>query len=747
MSRIFMLLGLLAITFTGYGQEKINQADTAKKQVDLTEVIVSINKWEQKLNEVPNKITKVNRAEILRNNPQTAADLLNQTGTIFIQKSQLGGGSPMIRGFATNRILLVIDGVRMNNAIYRSGNLQNIISIDALSTQTAEVIFGPGSLIYGSDAIGGVMDFHTLNPRFAKALPAGQAGKKMLVSGSALARYSTANKENTFHADINLGWKKLSLLSSVTYSKFDDLKMGKHGPQDSYQRPEYVERINGIDSIVKNSDPRIQRFSRYEQINFLQKVRYMPSAHLDLQYSFTYAGTGDAPRYDRLIQYRNGNLRFAEWNYGPMLWRMHNIQALHSKKNLLYDALRLTAAYQNYDESRIDRTRAATTRNIQAEKVNAVSINIDADKKLGKGELFYGLEYVYNKVGSTGSKTNINTTVEVPAVSRYPDGSTWSTAGIYGSYKINFTPRFTFTTGLRYSYNTLNATFDTTFIKFPFSKAELRDRGLTGNLGLVYRPTETWQFNTNISTGYRMPNVDDVGKFFESAPGNVTVPNPGLKGEYAWNFEAGVIRNINQKFRMELNGFYTILNDAIVRRPATFNGQDSIIFDGVNSRVETLQNVAKVTVWGFQASVEYYFCKDLSLQTHANWISGKETDDVKNEQVALRHAPPFYGSTLLKYRFKKLFVEASATYNSQIKNEDLAPVEQAKTDIYAKDANGKPYSPSWYTLNLKASYQIAKNMLFTAGWENMTNRRYRPYSSGIVAGGSNLIIGLRLSLN
>lgn len=747
MNRIFILLGLLALTYTGYGQEKTNPPDTTKKQVDLTEVIVSVNKWEQKLNEVPNKITKVNRAEILRNNPQTAADLLNQTGTVFIQKSQLGGGSPMIRGFATNRILLVIDGVRMNNAIYRSGNLQNIISIDALSTQTAEVIFGPGSLIYGSDAIGGVMDFHTLNPRFAKDPPTGQAGKKMLVSGSALARYSTANKENTFHSDINLGWKKLSLLSSVTYSKFDDLKMGKHGGQDSYLRPEYVKRINGIDSIVKNSDPRIQRFSGYEQVNFLQKVRYMPSENLDLQYSFTYAGTGDAPRYDRLIQYRNGKLRFAEWNYGPMLWRMHNVHALHSKKNILYDALRLTAAYQNYDESRIERTRASSIRNIQAEKVNAVSINIDIDKKLGKGDLFYGLEYVYNKVGSVGSSKNINTNVEAPAVSRYPDGSTWSTAGMYGSYKINFTPRFTFTTGMRFSYNTLNATFDTTFIKFPFNKAELKEGGLTGNLGLVYRPAETWQINTNISTGYRMPNVDDIGKLFESAPGNVSVPNPDLKPEYAWNFEAGVIKNISQKFRMELNGFYTILNDAIVRRPSTFNGQDSIIFDGLNSRVETLQNVAKVTVWGFQASVEYYFCKDLSLQTHANWISGKETDEVKNEQVALRHAPPFYGSTLLKYRFKKLFVEATATYNSQIKNQDLAPVEQAKPDIYAKDANGKPYSPSWYTLNLKASYQITKNLLFTTGWENMTNQRYRPYSSGIVAGGSNVIVGLRANLN
>lgn len=740
MKKLFITVGFLLAACNLIAQKKENPGDTLIKHSDLSEVIVSVNKWEQKLNEVPNKITKINKAEILRNNPQTSADLLNQTGTVFIQKSQLGGGSPMIRGFATNRVLLVVDGVRMNNAIYRSGNLQNIISIDALSTQTAEVIFGPGSLIYGSDAIGGVMDFHTLNARFSK-------DKKISLNGSAVARYSTANNEKTFHADINAGWKKLSLLSSFSYSKFGDLKMGKHGGQDSYLRPEYVERIAGIDSIVKNDNPRIQRFSGYDQINFLQKVRYAPTENFDIQYSFIYAGTGNAPRYDRLIQYRNGKLRFAEWYYGPMLWRMHNLQLLHSKKNVLYDDARVTIAYQDYEESRIDRRRASSTRNTQIEKVDAISINIDATKKLRKVELFYGAEYVYNKVGSTGSETNINTNVTTPAVSRYPDGSTWSTTGIYGSYKVNILPVFTLTGGLRYSYNTLNASFDTSFIKFPYQEAKIKDGAFTGNLGLVYRPHETWQINGNISTGYRMPNVDDIGKLFESSPGNITVPNPNLKPEYAWNFEVGIVKNIQQKLRVELNGFHTILTDAIVKRPTTFNGQDSIIFDGVNSRVEALQNVAKATVWGFQASAEYYFIKNLSIQTHANWIKGKETDENNNEQVALRHAPPFYGSTLLKYRFKNLVVEASAVYNSKIKNEDLAPSEQSKTDIYAKDENGKPYSPNWYTLNLKASYQITKNLLVTTGWENITNQRYRPYSSGIVAAGSNFIIALRASLN
>jgi len=259
----------------------------------------------------------------------------------------------------------------------------------------------------------------------------------------------------------------------------------------------------------------------------------------------------------------------------------------------------------------------------------------------------------------------------------------------------------------------------------------------------VFRPVERWQINGNLSTGYRMPNVDDIGKLFESIPGNVTIPNPGLTPEYAWNFELGIVKNLPNLFRLELNGFYTILNNAIVRRPFSLNGEDSILFNGTLSRVEALQNLARATVHGIQLSAAWSINRYLSVETHANWISGKETDDVKNEQVPLRHAPPFYGSSSVKYRYKKLMIKGSAFYNSIITNSNLAPSEKAKTDIYAVDADGKPYSPGWYTLNLNATYALNKNLLLSTGWENITNMRYRPYSSGIVAGGANFIVSLR----
>ncbi|MBC6490950.1 TonB-dependent receptor plug domain-containing protein [Flavihumibacter stibioxidans] len=723
--------------------------DTTKKVEELHEVIFSFNKWEQQLNEVPNKITKINRAQVLFRQPQTAADMLAQGGSVFIQKSQLGGGSPMIRGFATNRVLLVMDGVRMNNAIYRSGNLQNVISIDPLALESSEVVFGPGSLIYGSDAIGGVMDFHSLEARFAR-------DEKLLVKGSAMVRHATANQEKTIHADFNLAGRKMSWLSSVSFSSFDDLKMGRHGGQDRYLRTEYVERINGRDSIIKNADPRIQRFTGYDQLNILQKLRFRITDQLQLQYSFTYAGTGTAPRYDRLIQYRSGSLRFAEWNYGPMLWRMHTLHLAHNRKTALYDNARFTASYQNYAESRIDRTRGKTIRNKQAESVNALSFNWDASKTLGKAQLFWGAEYVHNKIGSKGWQTDIQNGTAAPAVSRYPDNSSWFSSGIYGSYKINFRPDWTFSSGIRYSYNGLDADFDKTYIPFPYESANLRDGAVTFNAGMVHRPTDNWQLNGNISTGYRMPNIDDIGKLFESAPGNITVPNPDLEPEYAWNFELGAVFTNPGEYspenglRLELNVFHTILDNAIVRRPASLNGMDSILFDGILSRVEALKNAAKATVWGLQAAAQVPVGRYFSARINANYITGRETDDNTDaaenaEKLPLRHAPPFYGNAAMVFTKGKWQLELNSFYNSAISNENLAPSEQSKTDIYALGSDGKPYAPDWYTVNLKTAYRFSKNLQAGLGWENMTNQRYRPYSSGLVAAGSNWIISLRAS--
>jgi len=275
-------------------------------------------KFEQNRRDIPKTISSVSSKAIQFSNPQTSADLLESTGKVYIQKSQLGGGSPMIRGFSTNRLLITVDGVRMNNAIFRGGNLQNVISVDPFSINNTEVTLGAGSIIYGSDAIGGVMSFYTKKPKFSLT-------DSTRINANALVRYATASEEKTAHIDFNMGYKKWAFLTNVSYTNFNDLRMGKHGPED-YLRPEFVNTNNGVDEIIENTNPLIQKFTGYNQVNLMQKVSFKPYENLDFDLGLFYTTTSDNPRYDRLIRYRNGQLRSAEWYYGPQKWFMSNLQ-------------------------------------------------------------------------------------------------------------------------------------------------------------------------------------------------------------------------------------------------------------------------------------------------------------------------------------------------------------------------------------------------------------------------------------
>ncbi len=301
-----------------------------------------------------------------------------------------------------------------------------------------------------------------------------------------------------------------------------------------------------------------------------------------------------------------------------------------------------------------------------------------------------------------------------------------------------------FSGGLRYNTGQTKASFDTTFFKFPFTRSNLQNSSVTGNIGVVYKTSERLQLNALISTGFRMPNIDDIGKVFESAPGNVVVPNTNLRSEYAWNYEIGVQYNHPEKINYYISIFTTSLRHALTNRPFTFNGQDSILFDGTKSRVNAIQNIANAKVWGIQFGWELFLNKHTKWQSKLNWIDGHETDDIKNEQVPLRHAPPLFGSSAVQWQKKEFTIEFNTQFNGQINSANLAPSEKAKTAIYAIDNAGNPYAPSWYTINIKASYTIGK-MQVQVGWENITNQRYRPYSSGIVAAGSNIITSLRYS--
>ena len=702
--------------------------------VELNQYVVSATRWNQSTAEVPQKIISVTPREVAFMNPQTTADLLSISGQVYVQKSQQGGGSPMIRGFATNRLLYTVDGVRMNTAIFRGGNIQNVISLDAFAIESTEISFGPGSVIYGSDAIGGVMSFQTLTPQLA-------LGNKLEVRGKANMRYATANNENTVHADFNIGMNKWAFVTSFSGNIFDDLRQGSNGPDD-YLKPMIVERGVSEDLVLQNEDPRVQNPSGYTQYNITQKVRFKPNEAWDFQYGFHYSETSSYGRYDRNTRIRNGQPRYGEWSYGPQIWMMNNLNVFHDAEGSLFDEMTIRLAQQHFEESRRDRNLNSSARSVRIEEVEAYSANLDFKKVLSeRSRLFYGLEWVLNDVTSTGIDQDISNGTSQPGPSRYPQAN-WTSYAAYVTQEYRASEQLTLQGGLRYNQFGLDAMFDTSFYPFPFDQAEINEGALTGSIGAVFRPSSTWVINTNLATGFRSPNVDDMGKVFDSEPGSVVVPNPDLEPETAYNADLGFAKLFSDVLKLELTGFYTYLNNAMVRRDFQLNGLNEIMYDGELSQVQAIQNAASAEVYGFQIGAELKLPAGFSFSTMYNYQHGEEELD-NGTRSPLRHAAPAFGMSRLNYSAYKWRLSLYADYHAEVAFEDLPEDEKGKTEIYAADANGDPYSPAWYTLNFKAQYLLSNTFTITTGVENITDQRYRPYSSGISGAGANFIIALK----
>lgn len=710
---------------------------------DLEEIVISASKFEQNKRDISQKIKTIKAEQISFSNPQTSADLLLNTGQVFIQKSQLGGGSPVVRGFSTNRLSLFVDGVRFNNAIFRSGNVQSVISIDPFAIQNSEVTLGAGSVIYGSDAIGGVINYYSLKPKLSET-------DDLLFKINASTRYASASEENTAHLDFNLGYKKWAFLTSATYTNFDDLRTGRNNGSDNFLRPDFVITENGEDTIVTNDDPTLQRGSGYDQINFLQKAHYKASEKLSFDLALHYTTTSDYNRYDRLTRRNSdGQLRSAEWFFGPQKWFSANLQAtkLSSKSNL-YDKIKFSAAYQNFQESRNDRNFQAINRREREESVDAISINLDLEKSINnKSKLSYGTEYIYNLVNSDAREVNIFTNEANGISTRYPDGSTWQSIAAYLSYKYKPNKKVTFQSGLRYNgvFIEANLAGNNEFFNFPFENANLNNDALTGGLGLSWSPNKIIHWKLNASTAFRAPNIDDIGKIFDSEPGSVVVPNANLRPEYAYNGELGLTLNFGGKVVFDISTYYTFLNNALIRRNFTLNGESQVIFDDELSDVLAIQNASSANVYGFEAGIKIALAQNLKFTSQYNVIRGEETDE-NGFEVPVRHVAPDFGNTHLIWEKNKLKFDAFAEYNAELSFEELSPTITSSDFLFASDENGNPFAPSWYTLNFRSQYKVNDNWSLTGTVENITDQLYRTYSSGISAPGLNVILSLRYKL-
>ncbi len=748
-SIIFRHIAFREIIFTKKGLKKSgNQVFLVPNEMLLSEIRVVSSNARENVRELPYKLDKLYSVDILNSTSQNAADVLISSGNVAVQKSQGGGGSPILRGFEANKILLVVDGVRMNNAIYRSGHLQNSITIDNSVLEKINIIYGPSSIIYGSDALGGVIHYFTKKPKLAanNAYP--------VIKLCSYDKYSTASKSYVRHSDFMLGYKRISSLSSITYSKFGDIKIGKNrmfskGNSDWGLNKYYYDNINGIYSTVLSENPDIQRNTAYKQYDFLQKIRFSPSKALDITSNTQYSTSSNINRYDKLTEFKDDNLSYAEWYYGPQKRFLTALDVFYKPAyNRLFTNVKAIFAYQNIEESRNSRKFGNDNLLKQKEKLNIYSLNLDFLKVIDLSRLCYGIEVSYNDVDSKSHYENIYENTNETAQTRYPDGgSTMTTAAAYANLKWLFNEKNILTIGARYSYINLNSNFKNTqgLVQLPFSNVNISKGAPTGSLSYIWFPAQKWQITITASTGFRSPNVDDYGKI-RAKKELVTVPYDGLKPEYAYNTELGITRFFGENIRLNVTGFSTWLQNAIVRSYHTLNGNDSLFYDGDNYKIITKMNTGKAVVRGVSLILDGDWTLDstvlgsrtsVKLRGTFNYIYGKDLA----EDVPLGHIPPIYGLVSLKFNGSKLSFRTSFIYNFLKKANEMSPFGEDNEDKALAEG-----FPGWFTFNASVAYNFTRRIKFQIAVDNIADVHYRPFASGLSAPGRNFVFTFLLNI-
>ena len=733
-----------------------------RESEQLDEVVVSVFKGDAKTNRIAEQIAVITKKKIQQLSPQTSADLLATVPGIKVQKSQFGGGSPVLRGMESNRVLLVVDGVRMNNAIYRKGHLQNSITVSPNQLDRTEIVFGPSSVVYGSDALGGVIHYYTKTPKLSD---------KNEVSTSFFNRFSSINNEITTNASVEISAKKWASFTSLSHSDFGDLKMGKnrsHGFSDWGKVLEYSQNTDDFFSATAttNNNPDLQRNTGFNQTDLLQKFFVPLSSKTDLKINLQYSTTSDIPRFDRLDEQSGGTLKFAEWFYGPQRRLLISPQIdINPGKNWL-DKGTFTLAYQNIQESRIQRKFGSLDRSYREEEVDIFGINGDFTVPITenkKRNLNYGFEFSHNDVNSNSFGKTLNVSGnqilgfsgDFNVQSRYPDGgSSYMSSAVYVGYRQDLNAKSTLNSGVRFTRTNLRATWvDQTFITLPQSEIKLNNSAFTATLGYVYKPNKNWQLNSVISSGFRSPNIDDVGRVREKS-NILTIPNIHVDPEFAYSAEIGIQKYFNdRKFRVGFNTNYTLLEHYILRDvlPVDSNSNFVIDYDGTQfsalaGEIVTNQNKGTAYIFGFTASYLGKISDKLSTSGFITFTKGRTYDT----DEPLSSIPPLFGQFDINYEGDKLQLGANIRFNSRkeitdfnfregIDNHDLTPIVDAnateEVDIYYG-------SPSWVTVGVNSSYMFNENWKLQGRVSNLFDQHYREFASGISAPGRNFSFSL-----
>ena len=758
--RMCLVLFLISITLA-YSETE----DTDSPTFQFEEITV-ITRVEKDTFRTPNAISVIDRAHIERSNADITPRILREAVGVWAQQTTAGQGSPLLRGLTGYQAVLSIDGVRLNNSTFRSGPNQYLTTISSDSLDRIEVLRGPGSMLYGSGAMGGVISMFTKDPILDNAT------EQWNIQSRALGRYASATSERLGRLEVMGGKKRLGFSVGASARWFGDIKPGSGYDLHYKNRKFEIVTEQPKDVGVSDGPPKevpdrwlidSQKPLEWNAYDADAKFSYQLNDVSTVNVAYQLWRQPQTPRYDKIAP-RVYDEYFFEPQNRDLLYATYSSNPTHT----VIDQLRLTASIHRQKEGRNELLRDVTERRQRFDTVSTLGLSAQAiSSSLSSQRVVAGGEFYFDTLSSQTIKTDINTGVEKvdETKGRFIDRSQFWDANLYLQDEIQVHERLELTLGGRYTLYNTHA--DLSVRSDQFGDFNQSGSALTGSAGLVASVTSQLNVVGNFATSFRVPSLNDTTAVEVTNEG-IDSPSPDLNSETGWTVEGG-FKARYPNFIGSLTLFHSRINDLVTRVAVedAYNGGpypdlivelqrnnpgiDVFVFDNVDEAqiqgIEFAGLIPLQTSWSIYGNATLTRGKVLVL-------GGESPDSTKPWEERIRREPPLNGTSGIRWhpstgRFSGEFFVRAAAEQRRLNRNDIRdpriPGTTRDTGEVKFDSDGEAIgqgSPGWFTLNLRGGLQVTEYSRLSVALENLLNKRYREHGSGINAPGFNVIVSL-----
>jgi len=643
----------------------------------------------------PEAVSVTSRERLDRSAAAVLTDAFRDVPAVHLQSTTAGQGSPFIRGLTGSAVLNLVDGMRLNNALYRSAPNPWLALIDPDLVERVELVRGPSSVLYGSDAMSGVVQVLTRRARGYGDTPRG--------SGRLKTSLSSADRGAGLRAELGVGHDKLAFRGGVSQRSAGDLRAGGTVGRQAH--------------------------SAYDMVTADGSLSWLPRPEQELRLDYQFARQPRSPRHDELVAGFGQDEPSSDLFLFQPLQRSfaHAAYFVELPAGGLVESVQADLALQEIRENRRSRDHGSVIESDERNRSTLLGFTAQAHSSTAGGSrLTWGGESYFDVVDSARDEVDTSTGDRQAVTPRFPDGSRMNSYGLYLSVEQDLARDLLLRWGLRYSL------FDIHLASTSSSEAvDLRPDDLTGSVGLSWKATSSLRVVGNFQRGFRAPNIFDLGTLGPRPGNRFNIPATDLEPEELYSVEAG-LKFADHRARGEVlvfHGWYRDKISSVLTGEQTPSGRDIV----------TSANVASVKLLGVEANGSIDLGRRLELRAGLAWVRGQQDDGDGSRQPADR-TPPLSGSLGLPWQLgEQLWLEPSLRF--------AAPQDRLSDRDLADPRIDPAGSAGWATVELRARWFPRADLSVTAVLENLGDVSYRVHGSGMQSPGFNFRLALDASFD